>query len=220
LINKLLDSTQCEEFEFDLELFSGVVPFEFFKIARFEVLELIVEHLRGDSVTVVTISESLKDERSLGGLLFKSDTKANTFGERLKSESSSLSVPIATSGSIDHWVGVRETSSGDVSFLVEFDLTRVSNGHDAVIADWNLDLDWIDRSLFSVGWFEGSIGSDGQIPFEPSGESVGFGQPDSMHKVGHPLLVLITTFVIFDSWVFIVKGIELEFLDHWVVELV
>lgn len=220
LVDKLLDCTQLEELQSDLKLFSGLVPLESLKRTGLDVLELIVKDLGRDSVTVVTIGESLEHETSLGSLLFKSDTEANTFSKRLESKTGSFGVPITTTGSIDHWVGCRETSSFDISLLVEFDLTRVSDGHDTVITDWDLDLYWVDGSFLGVSWFESSIGSDSQIPFKPSREGVGFGQPDSMHEEGLPLFELITTFIILDSRIGGVESISLKFLNHWVVELI
>jgi len=166
LVSQFLDGTQLQEFQDHLQEFSIVVPTEVVKGLRFDVLESVIEHLGGDSVTIVTIGKSLEDKHSVGGLVFQLDLKANSLGEGFELETGSWGLPVTSFLSVSDLL--RMSFSSKVSLFHEHEFTGVSDGHDTVTTDGTFDLNWIDGGLGGLEWNEFSVGSDSNVPFKPS----------------------------------------------------
>jgi len=110
------------------------------------------------------------------------------------------------------------------SLLNEHDSAGVMDGHDAgwVIdtARWDLDLNWVDGGWRGVEWRDGSVGSDGHGPLEPSGElSEAIFEPEGVHEE-HCLLDIGTVISTNDLVSLGVETTLSQLLDHWIVDLI
>lgn len=151
-----IDLTQIEDFESDDKHveWSMLPSLIIQKVARWSgsgfIVEIIVIDSSDDVITSsVTVRELLKFESSQGVLVIESNGHADTSGERLESKVISWLGPITVLEEL-HWADIWESSSRSVSLLEEGERSRVSDGHDAVLAWRTSDLEWVDGSSWSL----------------------------------------------------------------------
>lgn len=157
-------------------------------LTRFIVEPFMVDGSDYTVRSLVTVGEFLKLELSLRVLVVERNSETDTFVERLEGKIVSQLFPVAVFEEL-HWIVFRETCNRSVSLLVEGHSTRVSDGHDAVFAWRTSDLDWVDGGSWGLTGGDDGVGSDGHVPFEPSGEGVGLSQPDGVHEESSELFI-------------------------------